>query len=108
MRPPWWLFLPNLLLLIDWARNQRSLGWFCVLACLGPAGALLYTVYFWESITFPFPLASTFRSLMQKPVTKRCHRCQQLVSRVEWVEDGRTRHLMCASCAVEMRLSRSL
>lgn len=103
----WWLFLPNLLLLVDWARHRRGVGWFFVLAGFGPLGAVAYTVYFWESITFPFPLARTFRSWNQGPVSKRCQRCQQLASRVEWVEDGRTRHLMCAACAVEVRLSHS-
>lgn len=103
----WWLFIPNLLLLVDWARHRRNVSWFFVLACFGPLGAAAYLAYHWESITFPFPVARTLRRLTRGQVSKRCHRCQQLSSRVEWVEDGRSRHLMCAACAVELRLSRS-
>jgi hypothetical protein len=66
---------------------------------------MAYLIYYWESITFPFPPASTLRRLTQGPVSKRCHRCQQLASRVEWVEDGRSRHLMCSACAVEVRFN---
>lgn len=103
----WLWLLPNLLLLGDWARNRREVQWFFVLALFGPLGAAAYLMYFWESITFPFPLASTVRAWRGGRTAKRCHRCQQLSYHTRLIVDGRSTHLMCNLCAAEVEARRS-
>lgn len=100
------LFLPNLLLLGDWLKHRREVSWFFVLAAFGPLGATAYTMYFWDSITFPMRPGDIARRF-DGPGPKRCGRCQQVRSGLEWVEDGRTRHLMCAQCAREIVSARN-
>lgn len=92
----WYLWLLNVLLVIDCAINKRNLTWFFILT-LGPVGALAYLVYFFESITFPFPVARAWRAITQKKVLKPCPRCG-VVSEIKAHQDGRQLHYMCEVC----------
>ncbi len=99
---PWLLWIPSILFLVDFARHKRDLYWVYILVALGPLGALAYLLYHYESITFPFPIARTFRSLGQRPVAKTCPRCGQTVMALESIVDGRQSHYMCAACAADL------
>lgn len=97
----------SLALVIDCAKNRRDLTWFFILFL--PFGSLAYLVYFWESITFPFPVARTLRSLTgRRSQSKRCSRCHQLTPTLEPFEDGRTIHFLCSMCRSELELTRKL
>lgn len=97
----------SLALVIDCAKNRRDLLWFFILFL--PFGSIAYLVYFWESITFPFPVARTFRSLTGgRNQAKRCSRCQQLTPKLEPFEDGRSVHFLCSMCRAELELTRKL
>lgn len=103
MNPLAWLWLINVLLVVDWAKNRREPFWLFVLILLGPIGAMAYIIYFYEDITFPFPLAQTYRRLTGTPVTRICRRCGKRVSQLVPVEQGRQTHHMCRSCGAEVR-----
>lgn len=90
--------LPNLLLAIDCAINRRELTWFFILGFLGPIGVVAYLTYFWESITFPFPLARAFRSLTQSKTQKKCQHCNKWVDRLYAFQDARQSRQLCSIC----------
>lgn len=93
------LFLaPNLLLAVDCAIHRRELTWFFILGCLGPIGAVAYLIYFWESITFPFPLAKVFRAATQSKTQKRCPHCNKWVDQLHTFQDGRQGRQLCSIC----------
>jgi hypothetical protein len=96
------LWIPSLLFLVDFARHKRELYWAYILIALGPMGALAYLLYHYETITFPFPIARTFRELGRKPAEKTCPRCLRRVSHLQSVVDGRQSHYMCDACACEL------
>jgi hypothetical protein len=91
-------FLPNLLLAVDCALNRRELTWFFILGFLGPIGVVAYLIYFWESITFPFPLARAFRAAAQGKTQKRCPHCNKWVDRLYSFQDGRQGRQLCSIC----------
>ena len=91
-------FLPNLLLAVDCAINRRELTWFFILGFLGPIGAVAYLIYFWESITFPFPLAKALRGAAQSKTQKRCPHCNKWVDRLHAFQDGRQSRQICSIC----------
>jgi len=90
--------LPNLLLAIDCAKNRRELTWFMILGLLGPLGAVAYLTYFWESITFPFPIAQVLRQATQAKTQKRCPHCNKWVDRLYDFQDGRQQRQLCSIC----------
>ncbi|MBT9581877.1 hypothetical protein IV102_00920 [bacterium] len=100
-----WL-LPTLLLVIDCAKNRRDPVWFFVLGFLGPLGAVAYTVYFWESITFPVPIAQLVRGA-GKQTQKRCPHCGRWVDRLHSMTDGRAQRTICAICRDHLESSRT-
>ena len=91
------LWLLNVVLIIDWAKNRRQLFWLGALICFGPLGAMAYTIYFYEQINFPIELAKTVRKLTGKQVLRMCPRCG-LVDELELHQDGRLHHFMCRTC----------
>ena len=97
MKPLSYLWLINVLFIIDCALNRRQLYWFVILVCLGPLGALAYGIYFFNEITFPFPLGKTWRKLTGKKVVRACPRCG-IVSEIKAHQDGRQVHYMCQLC----------
>lgn len=92
-----YLWILNVVLLVDWAKNRRPAFWLFALILLGPLGGLAYTVYFYEEITFPFPIASTLRRLIGKQAVHRCPRCGRTAPLIAHM-DGRQQHFMCSRC----------
>ena len=98
----------TLLMLIDCAVNRRELYWFFVLIFLGPLGGLVYLIYYFQSVTFPFKVAQASQGLsIGGNVLKRCPRCFRAVNRLFQVEDGRTVRYICTMCKAEMEVLRS-
>jgi ribosomal protein S27AE len=91
------LWLLNIILVIDWAKNKRPLPWLAALCLFGPLGALAYLIYFYESINFPIELAKTVRQLTGKKTLRACPRCGQVKELVSH-QDGRQKHFMCQAC----------
>ena len=107
--PHWMYFvwiIPNLLFVIDCAKNRRDPVWFFVLGFLGPLGAIAYGVYFWESITFPLPLAKMARQAGRK-TERRCPHCGQWVDKLFPYTDGRQQRQLCAGCREQLDSVRS-
>ena len=97
MRAFFALWLLNVVLVIDWAKNRRPAFWLFALLTLGPLGGLAYLIYYYEEINFPFPLARTLRKAFGKPVKRQCPRCGQHAELVSHL-DGRQHHFMCQTC----------
>lgn len=92
-----YLWILNLLLIVDWAKNRRQPFWLGALVLLGPFGAAAYIIYYYESINFPIELAKTVRRLTGKKVLKRCPRCGE-IAEIKAHQDGRQLHYMCQAC----------
>lgn len=92
-----YLWILNLLLIVDWAKNRRQPFWLPALVLFGPLGAAAYIIYYYESINFPIELAKTVRRLTGKKVVKACPRCGE-VAEIKAHQDGRQLHYMCQSC----------
>lgn len=91
------LWLLNIVLVIDWAKNRRPFPWLMALALFGPVGALAYLIYYYEEINFPFELAKTVRKLTGKKTLRPCPRCGAVTELVSH-QDGRQMHFMCETC----------
>lgn len=103
----WMLFfIPTVLFVVDCAKNRRDTVWFFILICLGPLGALAYAIYFWESITFPIPLAKTFRQATAGQKQRKCPHCGRWMDKLYDFEDGRARRLVCSICRDELSAAR--
>ena len=92
-----YLWLLNVILIIDWARNRRPLFWLWALVAFGPIGAMAYIIYYYEQINFPIELATTIRKLTGKKVLRACPRCGT-VAELKPHQDGRQLHFMCELC----------
>ncbi len=99
-----YLWILNLLLIVDWAKNRRQPFWLPALVLFGPLGAAAYIIYYYESINFPIELAKTVRRLTGKKVVKACPRCGE-VAEIRAHQDGRQLHYMCQSC-IELTFTR--
>jgi ribosomal protein S27AE len=97
MNPLAYLWIINLLLIVDWAKNRRPTFWLVALIVFGPIGAVAYTIYFYEQINWPIELAKTVRSLTGKPALRPCPRCGT-VAELKAHQDGRQTHFMCPHC----------
>ena len=97
MRPYLFLWLLNIVLVIDWAKNKRPLPWLAALCLFGPLGAMAYLIYYYESINFPIELAKTVRRMTGKKTVRACPRCGQVAELVSH-QDGRQMHFMCRAC----------
>ena len=95
---PWlYLWLLNLILIIDWAKNKRPTFWLVALIFFGPLASVAYVTYFYEQINFPIELAKSIRKLTGKKVERSCPRCG-LVGELKAHQDGRQLHFMCERC----------
>lgn len=92
-----YLWILNLVLLIDWAKNRRPAFWLFALVTLGPLGALAYLIYYYEDINFPIRLAATVRKLSGGEPVRPCPRCGTVTTLISHT-DGRQEHFMCRTC----------
>jgi len=99
--------LLTLLMIIDCAINRRDLYWFFILVILGPLGGLVYLIYHFQSVTFPFKMSGGFSLGFGGGALKRCPRCFRAVNRLLPYEDGRTVRYICTMCKSEMELLRT-
>lgn len=97
MNPIAYLWILNLILVVDWAKNKRPTFWLAALVLFGPIGALAYLIYFYEQINFPIEVAKTIRRIRGKKVLRECPRCGGVSELVAHV-DGRQQHFMCELC----------
>lgn len=100
----------TVLMAIDCVANRREPFWLLVLVCLLPfwgVGGLVYAVYNYRSITFPFPVARMMDGMTFGRASKRCPRCFRSVSRLDPYEDGRATRYICPMCKAEMEILRA-
>ena len=90
--------LPNLLLAIDCAIHKRETTWFFILGFLGPLGAVVYCINFWEEITFPLAPARLWRRLTLGHNQKKCPHCGHWVNELHPFVDGRQHRHICSIC----------
>lgn len=107
----WVLEIFTILMMIDCAIHRRDIYWFFILLVLGPLGGVIYAIYYFDQVTFPFRL-STLRGATSKlgpaprPSGRRCPRCQQPAAVLKQFEDGRGLIYLCNTCWDEMTRSR--
>lgn len=97
MNPLAYIWILNIVLIIDWAKNRRPTFWLGALIFFGPLGAMAYIIYFYEQINFPIEIAKSIRRWTGKKVVKACPRCG-IVSEIKAHQDGRQLHYMCQLC----------
>lgn len=101
----WIYFLPSLLLVIDCALHRRDPVWFFILGFLGPLGAVGYTIYFWDSITFPVAIASVVRGAGRQ-TQKKCAHCGRWADKLFPFTDGRQQRSLCSICRDQLEAAR--
>jgi hypothetical protein len=101
----WALQVLTVLMLIDCAINKRDLQWFMILIFLGPLGGVVYLVYHWQYVTFPFRVAN-LASGGGASAVKRCPRCFKPASRLQDFVDARQTMRLCDNCVAELEQAR--